>query len=85
MVEENNQCLLANTRTLYTVHQFIVKLNGSWPSESALRAIILDAAWGRNNFQKAFVRVNRRVLVDPIEFWKAVDCMQEDQKNGCKG
>jgi hypothetical protein len=58
---------------LYTVKQFIAKQNGSWPSESALRAIILDAAWGNNKFQSAFKRIKRRVLVNEIEFWKCVD------------
>ncbi len=80
MVEENSHRLTEN-RTLYTVHQFITKLNGSWPSESALRAIILDASWGKNKFQTAFKRVNRRVLVDPVEFWQCVDRMQEDKKH----
>lgn len=83
MAEGNIQGLVEGTRTLYTVPQFIVRLNGSWPSESALRAIILDAAWGKNNFQTAFKRVNRRVLVDPVEFWRCVDRMQEGSKNAC--
>lgn len=64
-------------RVLYTVKQFIDSLNGAWPTESALRAIILDASWNKNKFQSAFKRVNRRVLVDPTEFWKIVDRMQE--------
>ncbi len=73
------------SRRLYTVRQFIDKQNGSWPSsEAALRAIILDAAWGKNNFQSAFIRVSRRVLVDSQEFWRCVDRMQEGQKNVCK-
>lgn len=66
-------------RRLYTVKQFIAKQSGAWPStEAALRAIILDAAWGKNGFQNAFVRVNRRVLVNEIEFWKAVERLQEN-------
>lgn len=72
------------TRRLYTVKQFIAKQNGAWPStEAALRAIILGAAWGENDFQAAFIRVNRRVLINPVEFWKAVDRMQ-DRKDACK-
>lgn len=67
-------------RQLFTTKQFCKP--GRWPSESALRALILDASWGKNNFQKAFVRVNRRVLVDPIEFWAAVDRMQETPRHG---
>lgn len=70
---------------LLTVRQFIQTCEGGWPSsESALRAIILDAAWGKNNFQPAFKRVNRRVLVDPVEFWRIVNQMQEGPKDACK-
>jgi len=82
--EETRQISAEETRRLYTVRQFIAKQNGAWPTESALRAIILDAAWEKNNFQNAFKRVNRRVLVDPCEFWKAVDQMQGDQNHACK-
>jgi len=70
---------------LLTVRQFVQSCEGSWPSsEGALRAIILDASWGKNNFQTAFKRVNRRVLVDAMEFWRCVDRMQEDRKNACR-
>jgi len=65
---------------LYTVRDFCEK-NSSWPSESALRALILNAAWGENKFQSAFKRVGRRVLVDEIEFWLCVDRMQSEPKN----
>lgn len=69
---------------LLTVRQFVECNKGGWPSsESAVRALILDASWGKNNFQSAFKRVNRRVLVDPIEFWRCVDRMQEEN-NACK-
>ena len=57
---------------LQTVRQFIASNDGNWPSEGALRAIILDAKWGQNNFQKAFIRVGRRVLINPVEFWRCV-------------
>lgn len=80
--KEKLELLAEHTRRLYTVRQFIAKQNGSWPSESALRAIILDAAWGKNNFQAAFKRVKRRVLIDSDEFWAAVDSMQEGSKHG---
>ncbi len=69
---------------LLTVRQFCDNYRGAWPSESALRAIILDANWGKNSFQTAFKRINRRVLVDPSEFWRCVEQMQEGQKNACK-
>lgn len=55
-----------------------------WPSESALRAIILGAAWGENKFQSAFKRVGRRVLVNAPEFWRCVDLMQEHPNHACK-
>jgi len=66
-----------------TVKDFCEK-QPSWPTQSALRAIILGAAWGENKFQSAFKRVGRRVLVDEAEFWRCVDLMQEDTKNACK-
>jgi hypothetical protein len=78
-VEQINE---RSERKLFTVKQFCRP--GQWPSESALRTLILDAAWGLNNFQSAFLRVNRRVLVDPLEFWKAVSRMQEDPNHACK-
>ncbi len=62
-----------NEKKFLTVKQFVKSCEGGWPSsESALRAIILDAAWGKNKFQKAFIRIGRRVLIDPIEFWACV-------------
>ncbi len=63
---------------LLTIKQFCKK--DKWPSESALRAIILDADWGKNKFQSAFLRVGRRVLVDVNEFWKCVYRLKEEQK-----
>lgn len=70
--------------SLLTVRQFCDKHRGAWPSESALRAIILDASWGKNNFQSAIKRVGRRVLICEGKFWEAVDKMQEEQKHACK-
>lgn len=59
---------------LLTVRQFAEECKGQWPtSESTIRALILDASWGKNNFQTAFKRIGRRVLVDPKEFWKCVN------------
>lgn len=71
---------------LLTVRQFVESCQGAWPtSEGSVRALILDAAWGKNNFQSAFKRVNRRVLVDPLEFWACVAQMQKEPRNACKG
>lgn len=70
---------------LLTVKQFVEKNRGGWPSsESAVRALILDASWGKNSFQKAFKRVKRRVLVDEMEFWSCVDRMQEGSHDSCE-
>jgi hypothetical protein len=70
---------------LLTVRQFVENCNGGWPaSESSLRAIILDASWGKNGFQSAFKRVNRRVLVDPVEFWCCVERAQGEMKNASR-
>ena len=73
---------MAVTETrLLTVRQFVESCKGAWPSsEGTIRALILDARWGKNQFQKAFKRVNRRVLVDPTAFW---ECVEEIQKGPC--
>jgi hypothetical protein len=63
-----------------TVKDFCAK-QPSWPSEGALRALILGASWGENKFQSAFKRVGRRVLVDEVEFWLCVDRMQSKSRN----
>lgn len=60
---------------LLTVRQFCAEY--PWPSESALRAIISDAAGGKNKFQGVFTRIGRRVLVDEKLFWTVVT----DQQN----
>lgn len=52
-----------------TVKQFCAK--HPWPTESAMRAIILDAP--TNGFSKAFVRIGRRVLVREKVFWEIID------------
>lgn len=65
-----------NENILLTVRQFCDKYRGAWPSESALRAIILDASWGQNNFQAAFKRVGRRVLICEKAFWECVENLQ---------
>lgn len=59
-----------------TVKQFCEKYKGKWPSQSALRAIILDANWGQNNFKEAFIRIGRRVLIDENKFW---ECVRKEQ------
>lgn len=66
----------AKVTQLLTVKKFCEKYPG-WPTEGALRAIILDANWGKNHFQLAFKRVGRRVLVDELAFWECVEKAQE--------
>ena len=51
--------------------------NIAYPSESALRAIILDASI--NGFDKAIFRVGRRVLVNVPAFFQIIE-----EKNGGK-
>ena len=60
---------------LITVRQFCERY--SYPSESALRAIILDASI--NGFDKAIFRVGRRVLVNVPVFFQIIE-----EKNGGK-
>ena len=60
---------------LITVRQFCERY--SYPSESALRAIILDASI--NGFDKAIFRVGRRVLVNVPAFFQIIE-----EKNGGK-
>lgn len=65
---------------LLTVRQFVERHQGAWPSsEAAVRALILDANWGKNKFQSAFKRIGRRVLIDQREFWRIVNEMQEER------
>ena len=61
----------------YTVKNFALKnqKSGTWPSsESAIRALRNRAI--ENGFEKAFVTVGRRVLVDEERFWEAVANLQ---------
>ncbi len=57
-----------------TVKQFSEMNKGKWPStEGTIRAIILNASLGKNNFQKAFKRFGKRVLINVEEFWRCVE------------
>lgn len=67
--------MTGNQAQLVTVKQFCERY--SYPSESALRAIILDAT--TNGFDKAFFRVGRRVLVNTRAFFQIIE-----EKNGGK-
>jgi hypothetical protein len=69
--------VISTKENLCTVKQFCEMNNGKWPSEHALRALILNASWEQNEFQPAFKRMGRRVLIDPVKFWECVDKMQE--------
>ena len=64
-----------------TVSQFADHCKGAWPAtEGAIRAIILEANRGNNNFQSAFIKVGRRVLVDVEDFWRCVTGMRGFKK-----
>lgn len=65
----------AQEAQLVTVRQFCEKF--TYPSEGALRAIILDASI--NGFDKAIFRVGRRVLVNVPTFFEIIS-----EKNGGK-
>ncbi|MBS0637012.1 MAG: hypothetical protein JSS12_05845 [Verrucomicrobia bacterium] len=60
---------------LVTVRQFCERF--TYPSESAMRAIILDSSI--NGFDKAIFRVGRRVLVNVPTFFQIIQ-----EKNGGK-
>ena len=60
---------------LVTVRQFCERF--TYPSESAMRAIILDSSI--NVFDKAIFRVGRRVLVNVPTFFQIIQ-----EKNGGK-
>lgn len=68
------------SKNYITVRQFCDKYQGQWPSESALRAIILDASRAKNNFQTSFTRVGKRVLIDVEEFWRIVYSLKGEFK-----
>ena len=61
-----------DTSALLTVKQFCEKY--PWPSESAIRAIILEA--DARGFATAFKRYGRRILVDPKEFFLSLERLQ---------
>ena len=54
--------------TLRTVKQF--RDRHSWSSEGGLRWLIFNSK--SNGFEKAFVRLGRRVLIDEEEFFAAL-------------
>ena len=58
---------------LLTVNQFCDK--HPWPTQSALRAIILESTQKEKYFEKVFKWVGRRVLVDEDAFWKEIEKM----------
>lgn len=62
---------------LFTVRQFCLKY--TWPSESALRALILNSEI--NGFQSAFVRVGRRVLVNVPSFFQIIKKINQRGSN----
>lgn len=63
---------------LLTVKQFCSMYK--WPSESALRAYIYRAE--ELGLSEAFIRVQRRVLVEPKIFFKKIRGVQQQAKKG---
>ena len=59
-----------------TVKQFCVTF--SWPSESAMRAYIFQA--GELGLEEAFLRIGRRVLVDPTRFFELIKLLSEQPR-----
>ncbi len=65
----------------YTVKKFALKNKeeGTWPdSESAIWA--LRANRNENGFDKAFITVGRRVLIDETKFWEVVIEIQKNKR-----
>lgn len=68
------------TRVLLTCRQFAERF--PWPSEAALRAIILDAE--KKGFASAIKRYGRRILIDSQEFFVCLDRLQEKGGSKCQ-
>ncbi len=65
---------------LLTIRQFCAE--HPWPSESALRAYIYRAE--EMGIKEAFIRVNRRVLVEPKIFFTLIKQVENRYKQGDK-
>lgn len=68
--------MAVNEVQLITVKQFCERF--TYPSKSALRAIILDSS--TNGFDKAIFRVGRRVLVNVSTFFQIIEEMNGGKK-----
>lgn len=78
----DNNIALPNTNLhqLLTIRQFCIAF--PWPSESAMRAYVYRA--GELGISEAFVRVNRRVLVDPSKFFFLIKQVDSRSNQGGK-
>lgn len=67
-------------RHLLTIRQLCLKF--PWPSESAMRAYVFRA--DELGLTAAFVKVGRRVLIDPKMFFDLIQKVQNhSKKKGC--
>jgi len=73
-----NLSVIAKQRLLITLRQFCeIYL---WPSESAMRSYVYRAH--ELNLDTAFIRVRRRVLVDPEKFFLLIEELDNRFKKG---
>ncbi len=63
---------------ILTVRQFCTRF--PWPSESAMRSYIYRAK--ELGFSEAFIRVNRRVLINSRKFFEIIDQHQSRSNSG---
>lgn len=66
------------SQKLLTVRQFSQSYN--WPTESALRAYIFRAE--QYGLREAFFRIGKRVLIDPVVFFKKIKEQSKSQSEG---
>lgn len=64
-----------------TFKQFVE--DHKWPTLAALRCIYFDAKQNKNAFLPAFSKVGKRLLVDPIKFFKIVETDGNEHKEEC--
>lgn len=54
--------------TYVTINEFITNNSSTWPSRRTLYRIIEKSKQGKSVFLTAFIRVDNKFLIDPIEF-----------------
>ena len=79
-VKVTKDCMETNRSKLLTIKQFCSAF--PWPSESAMRSYIYRA--GELGISDAFVRVRRRVLIMPQEFFFLIKQLESRSTKGSK-